>query len=811
MCNHAYTANYKQMPRTMGTRCPYPELYEKARLIAPSATVPALPVDDRGKCIFHSREVGWKRDNDFAGQFFQLVRLLVADPAVKDYDFAEFVFVGNGAPGGFGLYTLHIADTIFLQQAHFTAASFLDSLTLERVDFQDGANFDQATFAGDLRVTNSRFRGLGLNGTELRQLVSFSKCELVSWALFAGARFTGTTAGYVVKFEDSRFDAITDFSRVAFDLGDESAVGFLRTRFEDSVDFKRARFRCQVVFSDVSFAGVTEFIDTSFDMVGSSARYRGSAVEFNRIEVTASAVLRFESTDPQQKLFNHDVQMSFKEAPAGLIRFENVNFKNIGAASREVLTQLARLGSVDIGSGCIKYRFQTPITKIDVSEGNAPLILKLCQTFTNYFTVSNGLNLGLEVVKRTSTSVHFFFFTDEDISEAVFHERLEATAGHMWRLLAIRSDDQLLALEAPATLARTASKESTVINAVDCVTALIALFFGVGIRIAFGKWKEADTRALRRAIQFKDEAAEIAQGLHAVLVDRYTGATLFDINGQQHAGLPPLILAYQDEPTIEAIDVAILTAIEVERRAVCEAFGLTEEHRIRKDSRVYWRGKLPLGNGEAYELVVAQAPDAANIDAAILTNDLLHHWKPAAALLVGIAATADPAKVKLGDVVLGSEVYYYERAKVIGEGTRPEPKLIPADSTLWANVTAVPDWDGEINLERPDGTEIRPRVHAGVIASGEKVIADSGARNAIAAGHRKIVAIEMEGYGFSRAVWQSFEHVRHLDIRAICDDGSKDKNDDWHAYAAASAASFAKHFLLDRPLNPRHGVDTLRR
>jgi nucleoside phosphorylase len=257
-----------------------------------------------------------------------------------------------------------------------------------------------------------------------------------------------------------------------------------------------------------------------------------------------------------------------------------------------------------------------------------------------------------------------------------------------------------------------------------------------------------------------------------------------------------------------AIDFAIVTAIEVERRAVCAAFGLGDRHRVRKGSRVYWRGKLPLGNKkrEVYELVVAQAPDMANVDAAILTNDLLHHWQPSAALLVGIAASTDPSNVKLGDVVVGTEVYYYERGKVTPERTKPEPKIIPADATLWSNVAAAPDWDGAVSVERPDGTTHRPRVHQGVIASGEKVIADADARERIASGSRKILAIAMEDYGFSRAVWQSFEHVRHLDIRGICDDGTPAKDDRWHSYAAATAARFARHFLIDRPVEPRRDV-----
>ncbi|MEP7013503.1 MAG: CHAT domain-containing protein [Acidobacteriota bacterium] len=385
----------------------------------------------------------------------------------------------------------------------------------------------------------------------------------MSFAVLDNAKFTGTALGSVVKFEDSRFDAITDFSGAIFALGGESTAMFLRTRFENSVDFTRSRFHCQVVFQEVTFADSAEFIDTLFDAVNSSARYVGGAVEFNQIEVTARSVLRFESTDPQQKLFHHSVQMSFKETPAGLIRFENANFRNLSAASQDRLKALARLGFVEIGSGCIKYRFQTPITKIDLGEGNTPLIIKLCETFTSYFTVSNGLNLGFEIVERTPTAVHYFFFTDEDISEATFEERLAQTAQQMWSLLSVRSEEQLLALEAPSALVPPAEKENATIHAVDCVTALMGLLFGVGIRIACGKWKEADTRALRRTVLFKEEGPEIAQGLHRVLVDRYTGASLFHISGQQNAGLPSKLI---EPPAPRATPRLLFVAVDTNRR-----------------------------------------------------------------------------------------------------------------------------------------------------------------------------------------------------------------------------------------------------
>lgn len=258
-----------------------------------------------------------------------------------------------------------------------------------------------------------------------------------------------------------------------------------------------------------------------------------------------------------------------------------------------------------------------------------------------------------------------------------------------------------------------------------------------------------------------------------------------------------------NEETSVEIDFAIITAIEIERKAVCTALSLTDDQRVRKGSRVYWRGRLPVADG-FYEIVVAQSLDMANVDAALLTSDVIRDWQPGAMLMVGIAASAN-REVNLGDVVVASNVHYYERGKVGPEGVvKLEPYIYPADSTLWSNILALPEWKTRIAAKRPDLKRVRPKVHHGVIASGERVIAYAALRDEIASSHRKTLAIEMEGYGFSKAASQSFEQVRHLVIRAICDDGSETKNDKWHAYAAAAAASYARHFLADQPLEPRN-------
>jgi nucleoside phosphorylase len=196
----------------------------------------------------------------------------------------------------------------------------------------------------------------------------------------------------------------------------------------------------------------------------------------------------------------------------------------------------------------------------------------------------------------------------------------------------------------------------------------------------------------------------------------------------------------------------------------------------------------------------------ANVDAALLTSDTIHHWHPESMLMVGIAG-ATSEEEKLGDLILGSSVYYYERGKEKADGNKPEPYMYPCDATLWSRVTHLSKWTARIYAKRPDGTRERPNIYPGVIASGERVIANAAVRDEIASGQRKIKAIEMEGYGFSKAAWQSFDRVRHLVIRAICDRADDSKNSEWHPYAAAVAAEFTKHFLLDRPLDPRNSIN----
>lgn len=167
----------------MGNRCPYPDFYAQAATTPETETEssesPVLLMDCQGTCIFHSQDVDWKRKNGFGREFRQLIQLLNA--AKQQHDFAEFVFVGDEVrmKKGSEKQVLRIADTIFLEEAIFTGASFLDTVEFDGIAFKQGGTFRNSQFLQDLKISNARCYSLDFRGSEFKGLAFFMKIECV--------------------------------------------------------------------------------------------------------------------------------------------------------------------------------------------------------------------------------------------------------------------------------------------------------------------------------------------------------------------------------------------------------------------------------------------------------------------------------------------------------------------------------------------------------------------------------------------------------------------------------------------------------
>lgn len=525
MCNYTYRANYKQKVATMGKTCPYPKLYKNGTFSSSEGNI--LPIDNKGCCIFHSENITWKRENNFKEHFFKLIKLIDNDDTQKHYDFSEIKFVGDEfrRKRQSEIYILNLSGIEFRKNkdAEFCGSTFVDSLELEEVDFDNGVSFDQVIFNDEVKINKATFNGFDLANTRFKKRALFSECIFRSYALFNGALFSEDN---YVQFQDSIFEGYTDFSRAIFiEKNVDSWVTFQNVIFEDTLLFNGTQFHKQLIFKNTVFKSNVDFIDTFFATVKSAARYAGAAVEFNDITITKNCIVNFQSTDPQKKIFNHDVQMSFKEELKGNITFENVNFNKFIPKSKKLLLKMSKIGRVTIGTGCLKYRYRTEIRTISVEESNVQFILEICQTFTDYFIANNGLILGFEIVERNENKVDYYYFTDENISQDDFFGRLKETDRKLWNLLYTRDGKQYLSRTNPAETIRN----------VDATMSLMSIFFRIGIRRALGLWKPSDTEALVNAIEFSDKNVKgLADDINRVIVDKYTGETFLAMHLEQN-------------------------------------------------------------------------------------------------------------------------------------------------------------------------------------------------------------------------------------------------------------------------------------
>ncbi|KAF2999902.1 hypothetical protein E8E13_008562 [Curvularia kusanoi] len=95
--------------------------------------------------------------------------------------------------------------------------------------------------------------------------------------------------------------------------------------------------------------------------------------------------------------------------------------------------------------------------------------------------------------------------------------------------------------------------------------------------------------------------------------------------------------------------------------------------------------------------------------------------------------------------------------------------------------------------EHPTHTDIDRWIHFGCIASGNTVMKSAEHRDKKAQEEGGILAFEMEGAG-------AWEGTSTIVVKGVCDYADSHKNDDWHDYAAGSAAACMKALLEEWPV-----------
>ncbi|MBI5275979.1 MAG: hypothetical protein HY854_05910 [Burkholderiales bacterium] len=262
--------------------------------------------------------------------------------------------------------------------------------------------------------------------------------------------------------------------------------------------------------------------------------------------------------------------------------------------------------------------------------------------------------------------------------------------------------------------------------------------------------------------------------------------------------------------------IGILTALpEYELPAVLRAFEIPIDRRpdeIHRGER-YWLSTFRTEAGRTYRLAISCIGASGNTESQVPTDRLIQLFSPELMILVGIGCGAG---FSLGDVATSGAVWAYEYLKT-QEGknlNRSRAKVTPShlqSDVAFFNQTNA--WHRQLSAQvatidrqlLPRSIPEAPRFHGSQwIASGEKVMG-AGELATLNQFHDSIRIGEMEGYGFANACDDQRPPIPWLIVRGISDFGDKSKDgtpldgfpakDEYHCFAAESAAAFCKVFL----------------
>ncbi|MEG4113863.1 MULTISPECIES: tetratricopeptide repeat protein [unclassified Microcoleus] len=168
----------------------------------------------------------------------------------------------------------------------------------------------------------------------------------------------------------------------------------------------------------------------------------------------------------------------------------------------------------------------------------------------------------------------------------------------------------------------------------------------------------------------------------------------------------------------DSIDVVIMTATGIELTAILHL--LTPYPRRKAILRYFGENIYYIGKCGLYNTVVTKCRMGAIGEGAatIATYEALNR-KPRAIIMVGIAFGKDATKQKIGDVLVASEIIFYEKERVGPNENVSRSPIPPSSRTLLDRFENAHGW----NFTYPDNSQRQPIV--GSILSGEKLVDNS--------------------------------------------------------------------------------------
>lgn len=253
----------------------------------------------------------------------------------------------------------------------------------------------------------------------------------------------------------------------------------------------------------------------------------------------------------------------------------------------------------------------------------------------------------------------------------------------------------------------------------------------------------------------------------------------------------------------EKFDAAILTALrQPEYLAVMEAFGSGSRLLVKETFESWTACQITDTKGNLRRVIVACADDMGMSAMASLATRVILYCRPQVLLLAGIMG-GNKQHVGLSDLVAIEETWDCRAGKLTEEGFAADVKSCKCSMALRNLARSL--FDDKFFVEVLGGwkgdKKFIPKFHSGAVACSPAVLAHDTAFEDLSKQKRKVMGVEMEGFGCYYATEQLGEWApRVLGLKAVCDLGDKAKNDELHRLAAYISAVSSRALLSQAEL-----------
>lgn len=254
-------------------------------------------------------------------------------------------------------------------------------------------------------------------------------------------------------------------------------------------------------------------------------------------------------------------------------------------------------------------------------------------------------------------------------------------------------------------------------------------------------------------------------------------------------------LALSTLQTKQNMRLGIISALSEEQQGLVEA--MQSPYKLIHGQREYWVGQL-------WEIdAVCVLSRIGKVAAAVTTTTLVEKFGVTHILFTGVAGAGDKT-IQVGDIVVAESLVQHDMdaSPLFPRFEVPLTGLthFPADHRLAARLVdaayAFLDSDFETAIDPSEKTVFglrQPRIHRGLIASGDQFVNDRAHINGLNAALPGLVAVEMEGAAVAQVCHEL--GVPCAVIRTISDNANENAATDFLRFVKSVAAQYAYHIV----------------